>query len=610
VTPDGVHFRVWAPGCRAVDVRVESGTPGLHPLGAEPGGWFSGLVPGLQEGARYRYRLDGGDAFPDPASRFQPEGPHGPSQVVDPSRFRWSDVGWRGLRPEGQVLYELHVGTFTGEGTWEAATRELHALAELGVTAVEVLPVSDFSGRFGWGYDGVDLYAPSRLYGSPDDFRRFVDRAHALGLGVLLDVVYNHCGPDGCYLRSFSPAYFTDRYDGEWGDPLNYDGEGSGPVRAFVVENAAHWISEYHLDGLRLDATQGVFDASETHVLAEIARRAREAAGDRGILIVAENEPQDSVLLRPVSAGGRGFDMMWNDDFHHSAVVALTGRHEAYYSDYRGSPQELVSAAKRGFLYQGQHYAWQKKRRGTDTRGIPPRAFVAYLENHDQVANAAHGERLYERASPGAWRAMTALLLLGPWTPMLFQGAEQASESPFLFFADHPGELARRVREGRAEFIRQFPSVAGPDMRDRLADPADAATFARCKVARGRGPRSRAARALHRDLIEIRRTDPVIRRQGADGLDGAVLGPDALCLRFVAPDGADRLLLVSLGRDLDLTSAAEPLVAAPGGAGWTVAWSSEDPRYGGGGTPALDDARGLRLPGQAALLLAPRIAGA
>jgi maltooligosyltrehalose trehalohydrolase len=602
---DGVHFRVWAPACRHVDVRVESGTPGLHPLAPEPGGWFAGLVPGLREGARYRYRLDGGEAFPDPASRFQPEGPHGPSQVVDPSRFRWSDAGWRGLRPEGQVFYELHVGTFTREGTWEAAARELHALAALGVTAVEVLPVADFAGRFGWGYDGVDLYAPTRLYGSPDDFRRFVDRAHALGMGVLLDVVYNHCGPDGCFLSRFSPHYFTQRYRGEWGDPLNLDGEGSEAVRALVVENGAYWISEFHLDGLRVDATQGVFDASEPHVLAELSRRCREAAAGRGVLLVAENEPQDVRMLRPADRGGNGFDMAWNDDFHHSALVALTGRREAYYRDYRGTPQELVSAARDGYLFQGQRSAWQGKRRGTRTLGIPARSFVAYLENHDQVANSARGERLWAHTSPGCWRAMTGLLLLGPWTPLLFQGVEHASGSPFAFFADHAGDLARQVQEGRAAFVRQFPSVAGPDMRDRLPDAGDPATFARCKVERGDGPRSRAALALHRDLLELRRTDPALRRQGADGLEGAVLAPHALCLRFLAPGGADRLLVVNLGPDLDLSSLAEPLLAPPAPAGWTLAWSSEDPRYGGGGTPALDDERGLRVPGQAALLLVP-----
>jgi maltooligosyltrehalose trehalohydrolase len=524
---------------------------------------------------------------------------------VDPARFRWSDSGWPGLAPEGQVLYELHVGTFTPEGTWEAAARELAGLARVGVTAVELLPVAEFAGRFGWGYDVAAHFAPTRLYGTPDDLRRFVDRAHALGLGVLLDVVYNHCGPDGCYLREYSPGYFSTRYRGEWGDPLDFDGEGSGPVRELVVENAAYWISEFHLDGLRIDATQGMFDASPRHVLADIARRAREAAGGRGILLVAENEPQDTRLLRAPAEGGHGLDMAWNDDFHHSAVVALTGRREAYYSDHRGTPQELVSAAKRGYLFQGQRYAWQDKRRGTSTRGIPPRSFVAYLENHDQVANSPHGERLRARTSPGRWRAATALLLLGPWTPMLFHGQEFGSTRPFLYFADHQGALRHEVREGRVAFVRQFASAAGLDMRDRLADPGADDTFLACKLDPAERERNRTALALHRDLLELRRTDPVIRGQGGEGFDGAVLGPEAFCLRWTDPDLRDRLLVVNLGTDLELASIAEPLVAPPAPSGWTVLWSSEDPRYGGGGTPAFDDASGLHVPGHAALLLAP-----
>jgi maltooligosyltrehalose trehalohydrolase len=605
VLSGGVHFRVWAPRRERVEVVIETGAPGVHALEREPGGWFSGLVPGLREGARYRYRLDEGDAFPDPASRFQPEGPHGPSEVVDPSRFRWSDAGWRGLAPLGQVFYELHVGTFTPEGTWGAAARELLALAQLGITAVEVMPVADFPGRFGWGYDGVDLYAPTRLYGAPDDFRRFVDRAHAIGLGVILDVVYNHLGPDGCYLAQFAEAYFSTRYRGEWGDPLNFDGQDSGPVRELFADNAAYWISEFHLDGFRFDATQGIFDASDEHVLALIAERARAAAGDRSVLLVAENEDQVARVARPRAEAGYGLDMVWNDDLHHSAVVAATGRRESYYTDHRGSPQELVSAAKHGYLFQGQYFSWQDRRRGTPTRGLPPHVFVAYLENHDQVSNGARGERLHQRTSPGRWRALTALLLLGPWTPLLFQGQEYAARSPFLFFADHGGELGRSVREGRSRFLRQFRSLAGAEMRDQLADPGDPRTFEACRL----DPREREAhaeaRALHRDLLELRRTDPVLRAQGGDGLDGAVIAPEALCLRFFAPDRRDRLLLVNLGADLDVPSVAEPLLAPPDPRGWTVVFSSEDPRYGGAGTPPYDDARGIRVAGHAALLLAP-----
>ncbi len=604
----GVDFRVWAPIRRQVEVVIAapSGGPSVHALEAEPGGTFAGTVPGLGAGARYWFRLDGGRLCPDPASRFQPDGPHGPSEVVDPAGFRWTDQGWRGVRLRGQVLYELHVGTFTPEGTWDAAARELPALADLGVTAVELLPVAEFPGRFGWGYDGVDLFAPSHLYGTPDRMRAFVDRAHALGLGALLDVVYNHLGPDGTYLRAFAPQYFSDRYETEWGEPINYDGEDSGPVRAFFVDNAGYWIDEYHLDGLRLDATQVLFDASPEHVLAQIARRVRAAARGRETLLVAENEPQHVRLVRPRERGGYGLDALWNDDFHHSAMAATTGRHEAYYGDTRGSPQELVSCAKRGFLFQGQRYAWQGKRRGTPTRGVRPESVVAYLQNHDQVANSSTGLRLHALTSPGRHRAMTALLLVGPWTPMLFQGQEMSASSPWLYFADHHPGLARRVRTGRAAFLRQFPSVAGRDMLDRLDDPGDPATFERCKLDPAERQRNAAALALHRDLLELRRSDPTLRAQGDAELDGAVLGPEALCLRwFGSSDGLDRLLLLNLGLDLHLPSVPEPLVAPPEGMRWELLWSSDHPRYGGPGTRTDEDDAGLHLPGHAALLLAP-----
>jgi maltooligosyltrehalose trehalohydrolase len=400
-----------------VDVVLEQGPgePDVVALEADDDGHFAGLAAGAAAGTLYRYRLNGAlRALPDPASRFQPDGPHGPSRVVDPDVFAWSDAGWPGLTLPGQVFYELHVGTFTREGTWESAARALPPLAALGVTVVEVMPVAEFPGRFGWGYDGVCPFAPTRLYGEPDDVRRFVDRAHGLGLGVLLDVVYNHLGPDGCYLRELSPGWFSRRHRSEWGDGLNFDGPDAGPVRAFVVANAGYWIDEFHFDGLRLDATQSIHDASPEHVVAALTRRARRAAGARSIVVVAENEPQDVRLLRPPATGGHGVDALWNDDFHHAARVAVTGRREAYYGDYRGTARELVAAARHGFLYQGQRSTWQRKARGTSTRGVPPARLVSYLQNHDQVANSADGRRLHALTSPGRWRAITALLLLGP----------------------------------------------------------------------------------------------------------------------------------------------------------------------------------------------------
>jgi maltooligosyltrehalose trehalohydrolase len=596
------HFRVWAPRARTVSVVDDAGA--ATELKAEGDDYFSGLAP-VGIGGRYRYRLDADGLYPDPASRRQPEGPHGASEVVDPTAFRWRDAAWRGVRRTGQVIYEMHVGTFTREGTWAAAARELPELARLGVTVIEMMPVADFPGRFGWGYDGVNLFAPTRLYGEPDDLRRFVDCAHALGVGVILDVVYNHLGPDGNYLGAFASEYFTDRYANEWGEAINFDGPGAAPVREFFTANAAYWIDEFHMDGLRLDATQQMFDASPEPIVAEIARRARAAAPSRDVLLVAENEPQDARLVRSPERGGHGLDALWNDDFHHTARVALTGRAEAYYMDYGGRPQEFVSAVKHGFLYQGQHYAWQRKRRGGPARDIPHAAFVAYVQNHDQVANSARGERLHVQTSPGRWRALTALLLLAPSTPMLFQGQEFGASSPFVYFADHRPELAALVRKGRTEFLTQFPSIAAPEVAACVPDPGDAATFEQCKLDLGERQRHAETYALHHDLLAMRREDPVFRAQGGHGIDGAVLGPEAFVLRFFGADGDDRLLLVNLGADLPLPIAPEPLLAPPDDRRWEIAWSSEDPQYGACGAPLFDPDGVWRLPAQTALMLRP-----
>jgi maltooligosyltrehalose trehalohydrolase len=577
------------------------------PLEPEGEGYFSGRAAAAGPGTLYRFRLDGEPAlYPDPASRCQPEGVHGPSQVIDPGAFRWTDGDWRGVGLHGQVLYEMHIGTFTREGTWEAAARALPELAALGVTVLEVMPVAEFPGHFGWGYDGVDLFAPTRLYGTPDDFRRFVDRAHHLGLGVILDVVCNHVGPDGNYLRQFADAYFTDRYKNEWGEAINFDGPDAGPVREFFAANAGYWIDEFHLDGLRLDATQQIFDSSPENIMAVIARRARAAARNRATLLVAENEPQETKLVRHPDRGGYGLDCLWNDDFHHSAMVAMTGRNEAYYSDYLGKPQEFISSAKWGYLYQGQRYQWQKKRRGTPALDLGPAHFVTFTQNHDQVANSARGLRCHELTSPGRYRALTALLLLGPGTPMLFQGQEFAASSPFLFFADHNPELARLVRKGRAEFLKQFRSAALPEVHSRLPRPDDPGTFERCKLDFAEREKHKPLYDLHRDLLRLRREQAVFRAQRPRGVDGAVLGEEAFVLRYFAEDGQDRLLVVNLGRDLRLDPAPEPLLAPSAGKVWDILWSSEDTRYGGSGTPPLDTDENWRIPGEAAVVLQPR----
>jgi maltooligosyltrehalose trehalohydrolase len=594
---------VWAPERQSVEVET-SGT--FSPLQREDGGYFSGTVAEATAGTLYKYRLDGGESFPDPASRFQPDGPHGFSEVIDPATCQWRDREWRGVSLKGQVIYEMHIGTFTQEGTWESAIRELRPLRDLGITVLEVLPVADFPGQFGWGYDGVNPFAPTRLYGRPDDFRHFVDEAHALGLGVILDVVYNHLGPDGNYFRLFSPHYFTSKHETDWGEAINFYAEHSGPVREFFTANARYWIEEFHLDGLRLDATQSIHDESEDHILAVIVREVRQAGANRSTILIGENEPQHEKLIRPQDQGGYGLDALWNDDLHHSAMVRLTGHNEAYYTDYLGKPQEFVSAAKYGYLYQGQWYKWQHQRRGTLAFGRPPEAFVNFMQNHDQLANSAHGERVHELIGPGLYKAMTALILLMPGTPMLFQGQEFAASSPFLYFADHKPEIAELVKAGRRKFLGQFRSLAMPEMWRCFADPSDPETFRRSKLDHSERGRHRDIWRLHLDLLKLRREEPALAAQKPGGVDGAVLSGDALLLRFFGEQRTeDRLLLVNFGVDLHLDPAPEPLLAPPENMEWDVLWSSEAPQYGGSGVPPVDTVQNWMIPGHAAVLLKP-----
>jgi maltooligosyltrehalose trehalohydrolase len=604
--PRGVHFQVYAPKRKRVEIVVEgAGTsPRAVLLEPAPGGMFAGLADGLAAGARYRIRLDGeAKLYPDPASRSQPEGPEGPSEVIEPTSFGWTDQAWRGVELRGQVVYEMHVGTFTAEGTWAAAMRELEELRALGVTLVEMMPVAEFPGRFGWGYDGVDLYAPSHLYGRPDDLRAFVDRAHALGLGVILDVVYNHVGPSGNYLGQFSDHYFTKKYENEWGAAVDFETEPG--VRAYFVENAAYWVDEFHFDGVRFDATQSIHDASPKHVLVEMGERARSAARGRKFLLVSENEPQHTRLVRPVEQGGFGLDALWNDDFHHSARVAVTGRRQAYYTSTKGTPQELVSAIKWGYLFQGQYYPWQKQRRGAPALDLEAPCFVVYVQNHDQVANSAGGLRLPSLTSPGRHRAITALTLLAPGTPMLFQGQEFSASAPFHYFADHEPELAALVEKGRSEFLRQFTSARDEKTRTLQPPPHALETFESSKLDLGERLTHRAAYDLHKDLLRLRREDPVFAAQRSDWLHGAVVGPEAFALRYATGTGDDRLLLVNLGADLDLAEVAEPLLAPLPERPWRILFSTEDPRYGGAGTPPLECESRFELLGPSALVLAP-----
>ncbi|MEA2936477.1 MAG: maltooligosyltrehalose trehalohydrolase, partial [Variibacter sp.] len=571
----GVHFRVWAPKAKHLVLVVDGRE---YEPDKETEGYYSALVPSARAGSRYGYRIDDNSRlFPDSASRSQPEGPHEASCVVDPSLFAWSDAAWPGVTIARQVVTEVHLGTFTPEGTYRTAIEKLPLLADAGITLIELMPVAEFPGRFGWGYDGVGLFAPTRLYGEPDDLRAFIEAAHGHGVGVIHDVVYNHFGPDGNYMPCFSDTYLTDKYDNEWGDAINFDGPGSAPVREFIRENAAYWIREFHFDGLRLDATQQIFDDSPEHIVAELTRAAREAAGDREIVVIAENEPQHATLVRPREQGGYGLDAIWNDDFHHTARIALTGQNEAYYTDYTGSARELAACAKHGFLYQGQRSAWQKKRRGIPARGVEGQNRISFLENHDQIANSDSGKRLVHLTDRGRLRAMTALMMLAPGTPMLFQGQEFASSTPFLYFADHKAELAQAVAKGRREFLSQFLSVA-----DVTLDlPHAEATPRKCVLDWSERERNDWALRLHRDLSRLKREDATFAAQGHDGIDVAALNDELLLVRFDAPQA--RLLVVNLGSDLEPRILPEPLLAPPEGCRWKLVWASEHPEYGGRG---------------------------
>jgi maltooligosyltrehalose trehalohydrolase len=595
----GVRFTVWAPAQKDVALVLE-GEPD-RPMERTADGFFTLEVPGAHAGQRYWYRIASG-LRPDPASRFQPEGPLGPSEIVDPRRFTWTDAGWPGAGPvHRHVFYELHVGTFTREGTFTAALRRLPRLAEVGITTIELMPLAEFAGRFGWGYDGVNLFAPTRLYGTPDEVRRFVDEAHRLGLAVILDVVYNHLGPVGNFLPEFSPSVHGP--PGEWGDSINYDGEASAPVRQFVIENAAYWIADFHFDGLRLDATHAIPDRSKEHIVSDICAAARRAAGERTVFIAAENEAQDTRLLKASGAYLDGADALWNEDWHHSAFVALTGRREAYFSDYLGTAAEFASMARHGTLYQGQWYTWQKKPRGGYAIGLPSSCFVCFLENHDQIANTGLGARLFQYVGQPQWRAMTALLLLGPGLPLLFQGAEFGSTRPFTYFADHDGDLASAVDRGRREFLSQFPSLATDDMQQAIASPSDPRTFEQCQLLDEERFADTGLLHLHQDLLRLRRDDPVLSRIGTPEarIESAAPASHIVLIRYLA-SGAHRLLVVNLGDD-HLSPMNDPLYAPPPGCRWKSVWSSEHPQYGGGGAPTFPEADRWLIGGHTATLL-------
>jgi maltooligosyltrehalose trehalohydrolase len=596
VVDGGVAISVWAPAVERLAVVVESGAAqGTHALERGARGVWSGTIARMAAGDDYRLRLDDDDALvPDPVSRHLPEGPHGPTRVVDPSAFRWTDGAWRGRTMAELVLYELHVGTFTEAGTFDGVAERLGDLAALGVTAIELMPVAQFPGTRNWGYDGVGLYAPQDSYGGPEGLRRLVDAAHRAGLAVVLDVVYNHLGPEGNYLGRFGP-YFTDRYKTPWGAALNYDGEGSDEVRRFVIDNARHWVREYRLDGLRLDAVHSIFDFSARHLLEELADAVRTVGASQGRdgVVIAESDLNDPRLVRPPERGGYGLDAQWSDDFHHAVHAALTGERRGYYEDF-GGVGPVAESLERRFVYAGRYSPHRGRRHGAPATDVPADRFVVSVQNHDQVGNRAAGDRFGTLLPQSSQRLAAALLLLSPYVPMIFMGEEWGETNPFQYFVSHGDpELADAVREGRR---REFASFG---WKGEVPDPLDPATFERSRLDWAR--RSRAPHdgilALYRDLLSLRRSEPALR-PGAAEIETRV-DPSAgwvqLRLAPVRGGGAELLAVFNFTEG---DSVSVPL-RIPGS--WRLLLSTDDAKYGGQGLAASDGVA-LTLPGRGAAL--------
>jgi malto-oligosyltrehalose trehalohydrolase len=551
VREDGAtRFRLWAPGARQVELWLEE--PGRAvAMPRDAGGWAEHVTRDAPPGTRYRYRIDGELLVPDPAARFQPGDVHGASEVVDPLAHAWTDTAWVGLPPERLVFYELHVGAFTAAGTYAGVAERLDHLVSLGVTAVELMPLADFPGRRGWGYDGVLLYAPEASYGRPEELKALVDAAHARGLAVFLDVVYNHFGPEGNYLHRYAPGFFNPRHQTPWGDGVNYDGPGSEVVRAFMIHNALYWIEEYHLDGLRLDAVNAIVDASPRHLLVELARAVADGPGrERRVHLVLENGANEARYLRRMDSWDAGrrplYQAQWNDDAHHALHVLLTGEHGGYYRDYQPPLPHLGRCLAEGFAFQGERSAYRDGARGEPCADLPPTAFVGFLQNHDQIGNRALGDRISALASPDAVRAATTVLLLSPALPLLFMGEEWAAPEPFLFFSDLGPELGPLVSEGRRREFARFPEFADPATRARIPDPQAESAFRRSKL-----DWSHAGAAVHKDwlafhqallALRARVVAPLLADEPVPGGSWKQLGGTALEVAWIFPTGTLRLV--------------------------------------------------------------------
>jgi maltooligosyltrehalose trehalohydrolase len=599
VSDGGVHFGVWAPKADRIDVVFEEADcTTSHRLERLSVGIHHGAVEGAGPGTRYRYQIDGGSSYPDPRSRFQPAGVHGPSQVVDPEAFFWSDHDWSGIRADQLIIYELHVGAYTPEGTFNALERELPELKRLGVTAIEIMPVADFPGDRNWGYDGVYWFAPSRAYGKPDDLRGLVDAAHGIGLAVILDVVYNHFGPDGNYARAYSDDYFTDRHQTPWGEAIDFDGPNASFVRNLVLDNVRHWIQEYHVDGLRLDASDLLFDDSTPHILQEIQECARSAT-DRNLVIISEEARNDVRPIRPVGRSGYGIDAVWADDFHHELRVFLTNAAENYYADYAGSMIDLCTAINEGFLYQGQHSAVLGAPRGTRVTDEPASAFVFFIQNHDQVGNRPFGERLHHEIDADRYAVASMLLLMLPETPMLFMGQEFAASTPFLYFTDHGPELGQLVTEGRRSEFGGFRAFGDERLNDAIPDPQAERTFTASKLRLKERQTNAGIYELYRDLIALRKGDDVLNDRSRERCRAQPCGAQALAVHRWSGSG-HRLLIANFGSELEIQAGDLDSIDLPEPRRWTQLLSADERKYSG-----RDPAESTDRDGERAILIIP-----
>jgi malto-oligosyltrehalose trehalohydrolase len=561
-----VRFRLWAPRAQSVSLQLEAPHHGMITMQRQATGWFSATTERAGPGTRYRFVIDG-RSFPDPASRSQPEGVHGPSEVVDPSAYEWGDDGWTGRPWEEIVLYELHLGTFSGTGDFAGAARHLDHLCRLGITAVELMPIAEFPGGRNWGYDGAFLYAPASRYGRPEALKALVEACHARGLAVLLDVVYNHFGPEGNYLPTIAPDFFTERHRTPWGAAIDFAGPSSRAVREFFIQNALYWLDEYHFDGLRFDAVHAIFDETAPDIIDEIGRRVRREIANRPVHLVLENDRNEARRLIRRNGRPARFTAQWNDDLHHALQVLITGDDTGYYGDYADMPaRHLGRALAEGFAYQGELSAFrQGKPRGEPSAELAATAFVAFLQNHDQIGNHPFGTRLIARATEAAVHAGLAIVLLSPQIPMLFMGEEWGTRRPFAFFCDFEPSLAEAVREGRRREFAHFPEFQDEAARRRIPDPIGEATFemSRLDWREPAQPEHATWLARCRGLIEIRRREIVPRLAGMPPSAGhyQVTGPRSLVVEWRLGDNSRLLLSVNFSG-----KTAPPPAKADGGA--------------------------------------------